>query len=277
MEYSAGAKFSIIIARMTMTDWCTLISTVAATVAAIYAALAYHRPKEQAMGKQNSSVTLSRTRSLIPIMAALVAWGAVAFNYVDRRYLYTLKETRIEFPPIESIYEAYPKIGNARNIQIATSSYIEFHQNGIVIYLEPANKIIRLKIDKQNSAIFSDRNLSKGDELFDDDKIRSELKLNCNGPRGGIFKLWKQNRTEWEDIGCRIWYCEPNNGTIQYQEFEHGYVITGIPLYGTEHTFSSDIYIQNDVQQKMTTQQGIVGVWHKKSREYPFIGCNYKG
>src|ERR1700730_6902077 len=86
-------------------------------------------------------------------------------------------------------------------------------------------------------------------------------------------KIERNGRTS----GDGIWYCEPNNGTLQYQEFEHGYVIIGIPLYGTEHTFSSDIYIQNDVQQKITTQQGIVGVWHKKSREYPFVGCNYKG
>ena len=39
------------------------------------------------MDDQNLSVTLSRSRSIIPITLALVAWGAVAFNYVDRHYL----------------------------------------------------------------------------------------------------------------------------------------------------------------------------------------------
>lgn len=68
-------------------DWCTLISTGAAIIAAIYAVLAYHRPRGQAVDDQNLSVTLSRSRSIIPITLALVAWGAVAFNYVDRHYL----------------------------------------------------------------------------------------------------------------------------------------------------------------------------------------------
>jgi hypothetical protein len=71
-----------------MMDWCTLISTVAAIIAAIYAMLTYHRPRGQAVDKQNTSVTtLSRSQSIIPITLALVAWGAVAFNYADLHYL----------------------------------------------------------------------------------------------------------------------------------------------------------------------------------------------
>jgi hypothetical protein len=80
-EHSALANFSIIPVRMTLTfsDWCLLIGTVAAVIAAIYAILAYHRPKRQAVDNLPQSASVpSRRRSITPIAMALIAWGAVA-------------------------------------------------------------------------------------------------------------------------------------------------------------------------------------------------------
>jgi hypothetical protein len=68
------------------------ISTVAGIVAAVYVVLAYHRPKGQPMVKPQDQLArgtipyFSNRRLVIPIFAAAIAWGSVAFDVYDRRY-----------------------------------------------------------------------------------------------------------------------------------------------------------------------------------------------
>jgi hypothetical protein len=85
-QWSTNQIISVV---MTLGDTETGIATAAATVAAIYAVLAYHRPKGTPVARAATRGVRGqvapepvRPRSAIPIIAALVAWAAVACNFV---------------------------------------------------------------------------------------------------------------------------------------------------------------------------------------------------
>ena len=75
---------------LSLQDFLTVISTVAAVVAAVYAVIAYHRPPTPVPAERpqaNPAATRKRGRqSIVPIIAALVAWAAVAVGFYERHW-----------------------------------------------------------------------------------------------------------------------------------------------------------------------------------------------
>jgi hypothetical protein len=65
----------------------TSVATIAAVVAAIYGAIAYHRPKGTAVANTKSSrAAPAPPRSLVPIVAAMIAWAAIIAGFVGQRW-----------------------------------------------------------------------------------------------------------------------------------------------------------------------------------------------
>lgn len=75
-------------ARLTLQDISSLVATVAAVSAAIYAALAYHKPKEAKPVARGSRTTAapSPPKRWPVLVLALAAWLAVGVDYVDRHF-----------------------------------------------------------------------------------------------------------------------------------------------------------------------------------------------
>jgi len=78
---------------LTLLEWCTLISTCAAVVAASYNVLGYHQPKVRPVDKHEGTARVddslpsaNRRRMIVPIVSALVAWGAVLFGFYDQHF-----------------------------------------------------------------------------------------------------------------------------------------------------------------------------------------------
>jgi hypothetical protein len=70
------------------TDIGTIVSTAATVVAAFYAAISYHRPRH-AVSRPNSENAIAEERASRkwPILIlALIAWGAVAYNWYIINY-----------------------------------------------------------------------------------------------------------------------------------------------------------------------------------------------
>jgi hypothetical protein len=72
---------------MSFNDWMTAVATCAAIVAAIYAIIAYHWPKGASAADPPVGSVRPPRRFLIPIIAAAVAWAAVATDFVDRHWI----------------------------------------------------------------------------------------------------------------------------------------------------------------------------------------------
>jgi hypothetical protein len=93
LEQFQWLLFGLINRAMNLTDLETAVAGIATIVAAFYAVLAYHRPKDAPVARSSSAragttrLEPSKPRTAIPIIAALVAFGAVAFGFVDRHWL----------------------------------------------------------------------------------------------------------------------------------------------------------------------------------------------
>jgi hypothetical protein len=80
---------------MSFNDLMTAIATVAAIVAAIYAVLAYHLPKGTSVAGPSVGAGHPPRRFLIPIIAAAVAWAAIATDFVDRHWISSPGQTSL--------------------------------------------------------------------------------------------------------------------------------------------------------------------------------------
>jgi hypothetical protein len=72
---------------MSFNDLMSGLATFAAVVAAIYAVLAYHRPKGAPVADPPAVADQPPRRFLVPIIAATVAWAAIAAGFVDRHWI----------------------------------------------------------------------------------------------------------------------------------------------------------------------------------------------
>jgi hypothetical protein len=80
---------------MSFNDWMTAIATCAAIVAAIYAVLAYHLPKGTPVADLPVGAGQPPRRFLVPIVAAVVAWAAIAVGFVDRHWISSPEQTSL--------------------------------------------------------------------------------------------------------------------------------------------------------------------------------------
>lgn len=130
---------------MTFANVMLAISTLAGVVAAYYAVLAYHRPKGAPVvkpseaGRRQSIVEQRRPQTAIPIVAALIAWAAVAAIFIHEKW----------FSPEASSLETDLSPENAR---IDARSWQKVmptdivHQYGVNVYLTNGGKSTALGI-----------------------------------------------------------------------------------------------------------------------------------
>lgn len=72
----------------------TSVATIAAVVAAIYGVVGYHRPKGAATANAKRSA-MPPSRSIVPIVAAMIAWLAIIAGFINQHWFLPKVETEI--------------------------------------------------------------------------------------------------------------------------------------------------------------------------------------
>lgn len=135
---------------------------------------------------------------------------------------------------IESLNRAAPWLGLPRGgTTISTGASMESHESGLLLYILPFNKIVKITPDHQFE-IYNDENRESGEKMTNESALREYLGAtigqNCRPPRGGNALLWKQF-PGFRSIGCSVWGCSVEAGSIRYQAFQNGLVVTGFPQF----------------------------------------------
>ena len=228
------------------------------------------------------------TRWVLEIMTLSIAIFYAGFNaWNDERItLIDTEKSRIatnrQFIGISEIYKDSPRLGNATSDPItATHANIEVHENAVILLVEPLNAIIKLSTIPNTDGIkqfdiYEDQTNKNDPSLFDDDKLRSWFGLppDCAPPTGGVAVLARANQSEWKGIGCRTWRCDLSS--LKYQEFENGYVISGVPKFDTAG-INRSFFLEN--AQATKSKKGDqhlknkTGTWNDKTSQEEITLC----
>ena len=175
------------------------------------------------------------------------------------------------------VYSEFPSIGTPKTDPVvAKYAYLEVHENAIVMWIQPINFIVRLNIGAEKTfQIFDDNNTSSDNALAEDSGVQAMLGLDksCLPPLGGIAVLWKKSPSEWKSIGCRKWRCGLTPGSVRYQVFSNGYVISGIPRF-LNTTIGRNFYMLSNSNIKTKSAGPLAdGVWREKTSENQVPEC----
>ena len=225
------------------------------------------------------------TRWIMETLTLSVAIFYAGFGAWDdeRANLSTAEKNRIiasrPFLGVREIYREVPRLGNpVSDVITAVNANIEVHENAVILWIEPLNAIIRLNTDEKHSFnIYEDQTNKVDPDLFDDDKLRSWLGLphDCAPPTGGVAVLAHANQPEWKGIGCRTWKCDISS--IKYQEFENGYVISGVPKFSTAQ-INRSFFLENIRTSRNKKMDQYIrnefGRWHDKTLQEEIPLCS---
>ncbi len=176
-----------------------------------------------------------------------------------------------DFLTFNEIYQYVPRLGEPRSqVIISPDAYIEVHENAVLLWLQPLNRIIRLNPGPSFTFTSTiDMNPISDPNQLNDEYMQRRLGLDvsCKPPLGGPGRLYETNPTEWKTIGCRTWNCSLPPQSISYQIFENGYVIHGVPRFENQD-LGRDVLLLKDPKappQKVSPlQQSETGTWVEK-------------